>query len=157
MPVATILSRAAGLAGGAGAGALKRLQHLRLPGIGQSSVTDDPGTSARRWRAVTVLCEPDDLRAGALPAPLAALGDRVEVRTTPAPGDRGTELAARFREPVGEEEIGELRSALRKAKQLVEVGELLRVDPQPHGHRAPTPQGAALEGMAGQAQKEGVL
>ncbi len=53
--------------------------------------------------------------------------------------------------------LGELRAALRHAKQLIEVGEVLRVEPQPHGRRTPTPQGAAVEGAAEQAPKEGVL
>ena len=79
------------------------------------------------------------------------------VRVTAAPGDRGAELAARFRGPVSEAEIGELRSALRQVKQLAEVGEVLRLDPAPHGHRSATPQGAALDGMTARAAKEGVL
>jgi hypothetical protein len=153
MPLPRTLSRVAGRAGSA---ALHQLQHLRLPGVGQSSVTDDAGTSARRWRAVTVLCPPERLEAE-LPAPLAALGNRIEVRTAPAPGDRGTELAARFRGPVAEDEIGGLRAALREAKQLVEVGEVLRMDPRPHGRRADTPQGRALDGMTAGASREGVL
>ena len=156
MPSPNIAARVAGLAGGAGAKALAQLQHVRLPGVGQASVTDDARTSARRWRAVTVLTDPAGLQA-ATPAPLAVFGDRLEVRVTPAPGDRGAELAARFRGPVTEEEIGELRAALREAKALVEVGEVLRVDPQPHGRRKQTPQGAALDGMVEAAPKEGVL
>jgi len=150
------MARASGLASEAGGNALKQLQHVRLPGIGQASVTDDPHTSARRWRAVTVLTDPQQL-AATTPAPLAAFGDRLEVRVSPAPGDRGAELAARFRGPVTEDEIDELRAALREAKALVEVGEVLRVDPQPHGHRPATPQGAALEGMADEAPEQGVL
>jgi len=156
MPLPKIVSRAAGLAGGAGGKALHQLQHLRVPGIGQASVTDDPRTAARRWRAVTVLTDPEQLRT-TTPAPLAAFGARLEVRVTPAPGERGAELAARFHGPVTEDEIGQLRAALRESKQLVEVGEVLRVDPQPHGRRKPTPQGAAIEGMAAEASKEGVL
>ena len=156
MPLPKIVSRAAGLAGGAGGKALEQLQHLRLPGVGQSSVTDDPRTAARRWRAVTVLTDPAQLEA-ARPAPLVAFGERLEVRVTPAPGGRGAELAARFRGPVTEDEIGDLRAGLREAKALVEVGEVLRVDPQPHGHRPATPGGAAIEGMAAEAPKQGVL
>ena len=160
MPLPDLVARAAGsvgtLAGSAGAQALKRLQHARIPGVGQASVRDDPATSARRWRVVTVLTDPEQLRT-ATPAPLAAFGDRVEVRVTPAPGERGAELAARFTGSPTDEEIGELRAALREAKQLVEVGEVLRVDPQPHGHRAQTPQGKVLDGMTEQAPKEGVL
>jgi len=156
MPLPEIVARATGLASGAGGKALARLQHVRLPGVGQASVTDDPRTAARRWRVVTVLTDPEQL-ATTTPGPLAAFGARLEVRVTPAPGDRGAELAARFRGPVGEEEIGDLRAALRESKALVEVGEVLRVDPQPHGHRPNTPQGAALEGMTEAAPKEGVL
>ncbi|MCZ2838281.1 hypothetical protein [Modestobacter sp. VKM Ac-2985] len=156
MPLSDILARAAGLASEAGSGALKQLQHVRLPGVGQASATDDPQTAARRWRAVTVLTDPDQLRS-ATPAPLTRFGDRVEIRVTPAPGGRGAELAARFREPVGEDDLGELRSALRETKQRTETGEVLRNEPQPHGHRAQTPQGKALDGMDERAAKEGVL
>jgi hypothetical protein len=156
MPLPKIVSRAAGLASGVGGKALGQLQHLRLPGVGQSSVTDDPRTAARRWRAVTVLTDPEQLRT-TTPAPLLAFGERLELRVTSAPGDRGAELAARFSGPVTQDEIGELRAALRESKQLVEVGEVLRVDPAPHGHRPATPQGAALEGATEQAPKEGVL
>jgi hypothetical protein len=153
MQLPKIVSRAAGLAGGK---ALEQLQHLRLPGVGQSSVTDDPRTAARRWRVVTVLTDLEQLRT-TTPAPLAAFGERLELRVTPAPGDRGAELAARFRGPVTDDEIGDLRAALRESKALLEVGEVLRVDPQPHGRRTQTPQGAALEGATEAAPKEGVL
>lgn len=156
MPLSDILARAVGLASEAGSGALKQLQHVRLPGVGQASATDDPETAARRWRAVTVLTDPEQLRAGA-PEPLARFGDRLEIRVTPAPGERGAELAARFRDRVGEDQLGELRSALREAKQRIETGEVLRNEPQPHGHRAQTPQGKVLDGMDERASKEGVL
>jgi hypothetical protein len=107
---------------------------------------------------VTVLREPDDVGTpDAPPPPLTRFGDRIEVRVGAAPGDKGTELSARFREQPGADEIGELRSALREAKQLLETGEVLRVEPQPHGLRKPTPQGAAVEGMAQRAPEEGVL
>ncbi|MGY1917020.1 hypothetical protein [Blastococcus sp. SYSU DS0973] len=142
----------------AGGALLSTLQHVRLPGVGQASVTDDPATAARRWRAVTVLKKPDQVgSAVSPPPPLDRFGDRLEVRILPAPVDKGTELAARFRDTPSDDEIGELRAALREAKQRLETGEVLRVDPQPHGHREPTPQGAALEGMTEQAPKEGVL
>ncbi|WP_346620304.1 hypothetical protein [Blastococcus montanus] len=146
------------IASRAGSALLGTLQHVRLPGVGQASVTDDPATAARRWRAVTVLRSPD--RVGtpeAPPPPLDRFGDRVEVRVGAAPGEKGTELAARFRGTPSDEEIGELRAALREAKQRLETGEVLRVDPQPHGHREPTPQGAALAGMTERADEEGVL
>lgn len=151
MEMPAIVSRAGGVL-------LDRLQHVRIPGVGQASVTDDAGTSARRWRAVTVLREPDDVGTPlAPPPPLDRLADRLEVRIAPAPGDKGTELAARFRSRPSDDDLAELRSALREAKQLLEVGEVLRVDGQPHGSRPATPQGAALEGMTEAAPGEGVL
>lgn len=148
-----LLDRAADLGGAL----LGRLQGLKLPGVGTASVSDDPGRAARRWRAVTVLCAPSDVDPAALPAPLAALGTLIEVRVTPAPGDKGTEIAARYRADASEEEIGRLRAALRTAKQLLEVGEVLRMDPRPHGHRAQTPNGRLLDGAVARAKKEGVL
>ncbi|OMQ15860.1 hypothetical protein A7K94_0206580, partial [Modestobacter sp. VKM Ac-2676] len=95
MDLSKIVARATGLAGEAGSNALKQLQHIRVPGVGQASVTDDPQTAARRWRAVTVLTDVDTLRT-TTPPPLAAFGDRLEIRVTPAPSDKGAELAARF-------------------------------------------------------------
>jgi hypothetical protein len=152
----SLFSRVTDAASGAGAALLGRAQSLRLPGVGTASAKDDPETAARRWRAVTVLTEGIDT-ADALPAPLVAFGDRIEVRTTPAPGDKGVELAARFRGGGSDEEIGELRAALREAKQLIEVGEVLRLEPQPHGPRPDTPQGGLIDGADERAAKEGVL
>ena len=148
---------ASGIATGAGGAVLHRLQHVRLPDIGGASATDDPERSARRWRAVTVLCSPDRLGNGdPPPPPLDRLAGRIEVRVRPAPADKGTELAARFRRPAGED-LGELRSALRQAKQLIEAGEVLRVEPAPHGTRKATLRGALVEGVAERAPKEGLL
>ena len=56
-----------------------------------------------------------------------------------------------------DDDLRALRSALREAKQLIEVGEVLRVDPAPHGTRKATPQGAVLEGATVRAGGEGVL
>jgi hypothetical protein len=102
---------------------------------------------------------------GVLPPPLAELGDAVEVRVTEAPDGKGTELAARLRdgEPpaaarlTGQDPRQDVRSALRLSKQLIEVGEVLRVDPQPAGHRTPTPAGKALDAITRRAGGEGVL
>ncbi|WNV75112.1 hypothetical protein [Geodermatophilus sp. DSM 44513] len=147
----SLLSRAAD----AGGALLGRLQSVRLPGVGTASAKDDPAAAARRWRAVTVLADPG--RLAELPAPLAVLGDRVETRVTPAPGDKGTELAARYPGGASDEEVGRLRQALREAKQLVEVGEVLRMDPRPHGERVPTPGGRLLDGAVAASRREGVL
>jgi hypothetical protein len=121
-----------------------------------------------RWRAVTLNREPDQVAPGGqLPEPLAALGDRIETRIRPAPGGKGTELAARLVAPPpsgaaaararGSDPRQELRSALREAKQLLEVGEVLAVDPTPHGRRSLTPMGLALEAATRRADREGVL
>jgi hypothetical protein len=158
MAMSKLLTRPAEAAMGAGGVVLNRLMNARIPGIGRAPVRDDPKTAVRRWRAVTVLLSPERIGTGeALPEPLRRFADRLEVRVTPAPGDKGTELAARFHGDVTQEDIEELRAALRRAKQVLEVGEVLRVDPQPHGRRKPTPQGALLEGMTKKADKEGVL
>jgi hypothetical protein len=158
MALPKILTTVAGVAAGAGGMVLKRLQNARVPGTGRPPVHDDPKTAVRRWRVVTVLCSPEQVgTADSLPAPLASFRDRIELRVTPAPGDKGTELAARLRGGVTDHDIEELRSALRRAKQLLEAGEVLRVDPVPHGRRKPTPQGELLEKAATEAPGGGVL
>ncbi|MET0929801.1 MAG: hypothetical protein ABWX74_09790 [Aeromicrobium sp.] len=115
---------------------------------------------------VTVLREPSDVETGRLPRPLADFGERIEVRVGPAPGTRGTELAARLRDRpssgsttgrlAGADPQSELRSALRRAKQLLEVGEVLAVDPTPHGDRTATPGGVLVEAWTKVAAKGGV-
>ena len=110
--------------------------------------------------------EPSDIDTTKLPAPLAEYGDEIEIRVRPAPDDKGTELAARLRDRAsssstlgrlrGSDPEGDLRSALRRAKQLIEVGEVLAVDPAPHGKRTPTPGGMLLESWTKVAPKAGV-
>ncbi len=104
-----------------------------------------------------------------VPGPLAELGDLVEVEVRAAPGGKGSELRARLRSPEpsgaasaavrlsGEDPRQRVRSALREAKQLIEVGEVLRVDPTPHGRRTATPTGALVEAATKRAGGEGVL
>jgi hypothetical protein len=117
---------------------------------------------------VSIYREPTEIDATSLPAPLAAYGDRIETRIRPAAGGKGTELAVRLTQRssgngsaparlTGSDPQGDLRSALRKAKQLIEVGEVLAVDPTPHGKRNATPAGAALEAATKRAPKGGVL
>ena len=117
------------------------------------------------WLAVTILCQPSDIDTANLPAPLAEYGDRIEVRVDVAPADKGTELAARLRDRgsgsaasrlTGTDPQADLRSALRRAKQLIEVGEVLAVDPVPHGDRKASPGGVLLETWTKVASKAGV-
>jgi len=108
---------------------------------------------------------PDNRR----PAPLAELGDLVDVEVRTAPGGKGSELRARLRssEPTGSASAAarlsgndprqRVRAALREAKQLIEVGEILRVDPAPHGRRSPTPMGAVVDAATKRAGGEGLL
>jgi hypothetical protein len=122
--------------------------------------------SASGWLSVTVFCEPTSLDGASLPVPLTELGDRIEVDVRPAPGGKGTELSARLKDRstpgsagsrlTGSDAESELRSALRRAKQLIEVGEVLAVDPAPHGERTATPGGALLESWTKDAPGAGV-
>lgn len=100
------------------------------------------------WLGVTVLAPPERIAPdGELPEPLRALGDSVEVRMQPAPGERGTELYARPRGAgegsgvaarlTGQDDLGPLRRALREAKSLVEAGEVLRTDATETTHPGP--------------------
>ena len=104
-----------------------------------------------------------------VPGPLAELGDLVDVEVRAAPGGKGSELRARLRSPEltgvasaaarlsGDDPRQRVRAALREAKQLIEVGEVLRVDPAPHGRRTPTPGGAIVEAATKRAGGEGIL
>lgn len=84
-----------------------------------------------RWRVVTVYRPIEELLQ-ALPAPLAELGDTIEVDIRNGPGAKGTEVAARIapsrlaalqdRPQDRSAALEELRSALRRAKQEAEIG-----------------------------------
>lgn len=143
------------------------LKHRLTPAQGAEG---DQGESEERWLVVTIDRPVEEVAPGGhLPQPLVELGDRIEVELRPAPGDRGTELAARSREPVpsgvgaaaatikGDDPRQAVRSALRQSKQLVEVGEVMRLDPAPHGSRPATPGGKLVELAASRSGGEGVL
>jgi len=108
------------------------------------------------WMMVTINCAPERLATRAdLPEPIARLGDSVDIKISPAPGDRGTELGARLRDSSsmggaglasrisGDDPRRTVRKALRHAKSLIETGEVLRPDWPPPAH--PTPAGKLLE------------
>lgn len=141
----------------------------------RSAVTGTPGTHsgtgnppASGWLVVTVNRDPAEIDTGVVPAPLVPFGDRIETRVRPAAGGKGAELAVRLAQRpsghtsgparlAGKDPQAELRSALREAKQLIEVGEVLRVDPTPHGKRKATPTGALVEAATKRAPEGGVL
>ncbi|GIH93702.1 hypothetical protein ACFFMN_21415 [Planobispora siamensis] len=99
------------------------------------------------WFAVTVACDPAELSAANRPDALAELAEHHEVRITPAPGGRGTELAVRSAD-------GSVRERVRAIKQLLETGEVLRVEGQPEGHR--TVLGRAALPVTRQLMRRGV-
>lgn len=147
---------------------VRQLQH-RLGDATAGTATGDAEPRSR-WRSVTINKSPTDVMPhGQVPGPLAALGDRVEVQVREAPGGKGTELAARLRQPepagpgslvarvAGDDPRQHVRTALREAKQLIEVGEVLKVDPAPHGHRTASPTGKLVDAATRRAGGEGVL
>ena len=117
-----------------GVGAITSLWEEVKPGGDGDSDGD-----VARWRTVTVNRPPSEVHVDQL-APLTRLGDMVEIVTCRAPGDKGTEIAARLRnpEPSGLESLSKrlsgddprqaVRSALRQAKQLLETGEVLQAN-----------------------------
>jgi hypothetical protein len=116
---------------------------------------DGPGRDRdEHWLAVTVYCSPDQVGPpGALPEPLAVLGDSIELRIRPAAGDKGTELFAR---PRGQDVSREdLRMALRKAKSLIETGDVIQPDTPPSTH--PGPAGRVLQVITRLSRGEGRL
>jgi hypothetical protein len=133
--------------GGAGLLLRKALSGGR-PGSGHS----DP----RRWRVVTVHQGIDEI-GDLLPRPLVELGDAVEVRLTPAPSDKGTEIAVRLRDADAADNpsLEDLRLALRKSKQLLEVGWVL--EPDRNSTTEPTPFNAPLRKATAHARGEGRL
>jgi hypothetical protein len=148
---------------GVGAGVLvARRMSVRQPSNGAA------GQARDRWHTVTVNHPPEEVAPdGRLPDPLAELGDLVEVRVRPAPGDRGTEVAARLRTPeptgvrgaaarvTGSDPRQRLRAALRQAKQLIETGEVLQADRPPTTSR--TLRGLPLKLAIRRAGGEGRL
>ena len=106
-----------------------------------------------RWRTVTVFRSPEEIGD---PRPLAELGDEIETRMRPAPGDRGTELSVRIL-PDSTITADDVRLALRAAKQLVEAGETPAVDPRPHGRRTLSAPGALLDRFVDASKGKGVL
>ena len=158
------ISTAVVVAGGAAVVLVRQLQRRAAGSAGEAA---EPRS---RWRAVTISRSPDEVMPdNRVPDPLAELGDLVEVEVRPAPGGKGSELRARLRSPEpagvasaaarlsGDDPRQRVRAALREAKQLIEVGEVLRVDPAPHGRRTPTPAGAIVEAATKRAGGEGLL
>jgi hypothetical protein len=158
----TSIGNVASLAARAGGSVVRQVKSAVDPSSARPAGAGQPASG---WLVVTVFRDASDVDIAQLPAPLAEFGDRIEVRVRPAADGKGTELGARLRtQPsgsplgrlTGSDPQADLRSALRKAKQLIEVGEVLAVDPAPHGRRTATPGGALLEAWTKVAPKAGV-
>jgi hypothetical protein len=143
----TALRRTAVVAGvGAGVIAVRRITTRQL---GNGTTRQDRD----RWHTLTINRPPEEIAPeGRLSGPLAALGDGVEVRVRPAPGDRGTEVAARV---TGNVSVQQLREALRETRQLAETGEVLNPSKPPTTRRTLT--GRPLEMATRRARGEGRL
>ncbi|MFF0150164.1 hypothetical protein [Micromonospora sp. NPDC005203] len=142
-----------------------------LGGIDQGDGHWQRGQARRRrprWHVATVNRPGNDVAPGGqLPEPLAGLGDAVEVRLRPAPGDRGTEIAVRLRDgaqlPVaaaarratGRDPEQAIRAALRESKQLIETSEVLHPDYPPTTE--PTPVNKPLRMATQEGRREGRL
>lgn len=137
------------VAGAAGAGLLAA---RRVVGAVRGAPAADDGPP--RWHAVTVCTSQEEIAPGGqLPGPLAELGDAVEVRFRPAPGDKGTEVHVRSTGADGR--AGEIRAALRTAKRLVETGQILL--PDRPGSSRPTPLNAPLRAATAHGMEGGRL
>jgi hypothetical protein len=160
--VTSSIGNVASLAARAGGSVVRQVRSAIDPSAARPAGAGQPASG---WLVVTVFRGPSDIDTAELPAPLAEFGDRIEVRVRPAADAKGTELAARLRDRPsgtalsrlsGSDPQADLRSALRRAKQLIEVGEVLAVDPAPHGKRTATPGGVLLEAWTKVAPKAGV-
>jgi hypothetical protein len=91
-----------------------------------------------RWNVVTVNLPPDRVMPGGTPpGPLADMQAEIELQVRPAPGDKGSELAARLLHgdagnggdgKHGDRPRERLRAALRDSKMILETGEVLESD-----------------------------
>jgi hypothetical protein len=138
--------------------------------VRRGRTSDVTAPDPERWYTVTVDLPPEAIDREHLPTPLHDLDALVDVRVTPAPGRRGTQLSARMRLPdpptgieavaarfTGSDPRRAIRLALREAKQLLEVGEIIRQEPQPAGRRSATPAGKLIDVLAKRSSGEGVL
>ena len=111
-----------------------------------------------RWLVVTVYRNPDDVRTQVDGSgPLSRMRSEIELTVRPAPGDKGTELAARPTAPDGgsADMRRALRAALRETKSILECGEV--VEPSRPGSSHPGPAGQVLRAATARAWGEGRL
>ena len=158
------IGNVASLAARAGGALVRQVRSAINPSAARPAGAGQPASG---WLVVTVFREPSDDRPRAScphPWPSSATGSRSGSARPPAaraPSWRPGCATGRRRAPPprrlsGSDPQADLRSALRRAKQLIEVGEVLAVDPAPHGERTATPGGVLLEAWTKVAPKAGV-
>jgi hypothetical protein len=101
-----------------------------------------------RVLVVTVNRAPDEVQSS-LPEELAQWRDQIRIR--PAAGDKGTELSVQPSEQMSRHE---LRLALRRAKAVLEAGEVVQPDTAP---THPGPMGKVLQLVTNRAGGGGRL
>jgi hypothetical protein len=143
----------AGVGAGVGAGVSAGVGAARRLLGGTDGSNDAP---ASRALAVTVFRSVEDVApGGVLPDGLREVGDAAEIALRVAPGDKGTEVVARFTGEPDDETRRRVRRALRDAKQVAETGEILQ--PDRPGTTEPTVLNAPLRAATANAREEGRL
>lgn len=164
MPAAgtTTMKRAAGglalMAAGMGVAGWAASRSRATP----KALTTRDRAPKNRWIMVTINCSPQRLASRAdLPEPITRLGDAVDIKICPAPGDRGTELGARLRDLPRTKVAGmvmrrpeedprhTVEKALRQAKAIIEAGEVVRPDWPPSAQPAQAGKLVELAGRRG--------
>jgi hypothetical protein len=155
--MAQLIRGAAVVAAGAGTLVARRVIAVaRSRGPWPEQSPGDDGV--RRWHAVTVLVDPEELPPpDRLPGPLGELGDAAEIRLHRAPGGKGVEIHAR--PAAGDQDLADrtraLRAALRRTKQVLETGAVLR--PDRPGSTRPTVLNAPLRAATAHGMEAGRL
>ena len=129
---------------------------------GLVGITDQPpadeAPDSGRWLAVTIYRQPEDVQTQVDGSgPLSRMRGEIELTVRPAPGDKGTELAARPTVSDGRtaDLRRSLRAALRETKSILECGEV--VEPSRPGSSHPGPAGQVLRAVTMRAWGEGRL
>lgn len=111
-----------------------------------------------RWLVVTVYRKPEDVQTQVEGSgSLSRMRGEIDLTVRPAPGHKGTELAARPTAPGGGsvDMRRQLRAALREMKSILECGEV--VEPSRPGSSHPGPAGQLLRAVTARAMGEGRL
>ncbi|MBW0100879.1 hypothetical protein [Pseudonocardia sp. KRD291] len=126
--------------------------------IGPADQHLDGANGPGRWLVVTVYRKTDDVQTQVNDSgPLSRMHGEIELSVRPAPGDKGTELAARPTAPDGgsTQMRRRLRAALRETKSILECGEV--VEPSRPGSSHPGPAGQLLRAVTARAWGQGRL